>query len=140
MKKFLFAVALLAGFSMKAHAVDASFDVGYSTYSIASIRCTTGTAVDVSAYGPLGSTYSLTGFTHAYYRFSNSSSVNNAFFGDSGVTVNNGETVISTVTPRFLEYKLGYNNIANSKLKIYCIGQASGGADGVPIVRAMFGY
>jgi len=150
MKKFLIAGLLAFVFASKAQAYEQVYEKGYSTFTVHGVTCTTGTAVNLSAYNNLVSTQALTGFSDGIrYRFSSQERSVWVFFGsDARVSTmtssaNYGAPWISTMTAGGVvgkEFNLGYNNDQGARAQIWCIAENSAGAAGVRLAREMFGY
>ena len=123
-------------------AASQDFDKGYSTWTVAGVYCTSGTAAEISG--------SIDGFNIAAYRLINQDTTAAVWLGYSS-SVSTGTALVATGVDSNLGEKLaagesgvwnvGKNpDIGLALLKLYCKAADAAGATGVRLSRALFGW
>jgi hypothetical protein len=115
---------------------EAMFDKGASTWTVAAVKCTSGTAIEI--------TTGIAGFDISMYRLTNQHTAVAVWVGPTSVISTdaiNGTTLGEQIAAGSrVEYKLGKNpDLAQQAVKIFCQAGDAAGALGARVSRVVFG-
>ena len=137
---FIFAVVLSCGEAQAGE--QPTFEVGYSSFAVVGVRCSTGTAIQINATRPTGFTA-----TPAGYRVQNQDSADTVWIGGvsvssdtstGGALTNLGEQLTNGSSGPYGVAK-DYRSAA-ALVPVYCLAADAAGSAGAVLSVVWFGY
>lgn len=114
-----------------------TFEVGYSTWGVSGVICTTGTIVNLStdAYKPTGWHGKVAG-----YLIQNQDSADSIYLGGPDVDGTDGSGLKVAAGKSWSVYLGREKHNINNRSHVYCEAESGAGAAAVQVVVVWFGY
>lgn len=136
---------LMIAMARPSSAVEATFEIAYSSFASVGVKCSTGTQVRINATRPTGFTSNIAG-----YRIINQNATYAAFLGGPSVSTSTAGTAAANdyanlgerVGPRASDpFPVGKGYISTGGLvPVYCMCEDAAGANGCILSVVWFGY